>query len=605
MSEAEQKSEKKYLIRSANQILGPYSEEEVKGLVKEAMIATNDEAAAPCSFWLPLESHPDFKEFMDTVDIPSRLAQFLTSVSGKTLLTASKTFKDAGKTQTITEAGSGAKPAESDLSKAKEIDFEMLEGSGKPEKPSSQAPKYKPVLPEGGESAARARLQTARAIRGFWRLTAVLAVGLGVYILWSEFISSKKTEEITEDARSAGRAAYHAGDYEKAFFYFERSLAGGALPPEEKIFMASLLAHEGQQLRAESLALSLPSPPADDFRLPLLNGLIAIKEKDFSKAESIFLSALDKSPALESKKISLFNLALLKWRGGDYESSHSFLDRLMEQGFERGAAFYLRALNSAGAFAAQKGSGGAAKKNALSAIELTPEYHQELSVLLAYLHAQDGDAAAARKAAERGLGADPFFAGGYKGEYKYSSFLALDILSWERLLPYCESALKAYAESALFNSLYGFCLLKAGKLQESSQYIERARNQEPADPLILSVYVYSLLLEGSFSRAAAALQALEASEGEAAAESAESRAIAYVLKARLFEMKGEWLPAEKTWEELLQIDAYNLSALAGAAAAGFRLGNQESMARRRDRGLERYPYHVRLLSLAASPPEKE
>ena len=97
--------------------------------------------------------------------------------------------------------------------------------------------------------------------------------------------------------------------------------------------------------------------------------------------------------------------------------------------------------------------------------------------------------------------------------------------------------------------------------------------------------------EGALSRAEAALQlAME----EAGSKKA---AIPYILAARLFEKKGSWSMARGAWGEILQTDPYHLSALAGMAAANSHLNNEEDAEKYRDRGMGRYPFHVRLLSL--------
>ena len=361
MSEEKTKPEKLYLVKSASQLLGPYSEAEVKNLVKEAALDTSDEAAAPGSYWLPLENHPVFKDFMKSVDIPSRLAQLLTNVSGKKLMTISKTFKSfGGKTETVTDPQTEeAPPSESDLSRAEDIEFEIAGGkAGAAESPPPLDSKYKPVISEERERAAEARRKTAKTIRFFWRLTAALAMGLGAYIVFSLFVSPvlrKNPAQSAQNARAAGLAFYKAGSYDRAFPHFEKALKANVLQTEEKILLAGLLAQRGDGARAEALALEISGElsqkgRAGDPRLDLARGLTALREKDFSLAESAFKKALahDEGPAfLESSKISLINLALLKWALKDHKSSLKFLSRLTEKGFERGVSFYLKALNLA------------------------------------------------------------------------------------------------------------------------------------------------------------------------------------------------------------------------------------------------------------------
>ena len=84
------KSEKRFLIRSAGQILGPYSQEEVVDFIKRGKISIFDEVTEPFSIWRYLQEHQDFKKIVQSMNVQTRLTNALTQISGK-IFTRTKT----------------------------------------------------------------------------------------------------------------------------------------------------------------------------------------------------------------------------------------------------------------------------------------------------------------------------------------------------------------------------------------------------------------------------------------------------------------------------------------------------------------------------------
>ena len=92
--------EKKFLICSSGYILGPFSKQEVIDLIKIGKISVCDEVAEPFTIWRYLQNHKDFKKTVYSVNIQTRLTNFLTQVSSKITHTK-KTVSMKTDTQTL------------------------------------------------------------------------------------------------------------------------------------------------------------------------------------------------------------------------------------------------------------------------------------------------------------------------------------------------------------------------------------------------------------------------------------------------------------------------------------------------------------------------
>ena len=146
--------EKKFLIRSAGQVLGPFNKQEVIDLIKRGKISVFDEVAEPFTIWWYLQDHHGFKDIVRSLDSQTRLVNFLTQISGK-LFTVSKTEKIGDQTVTETKTQDQTKTAESfsgsgdnlkisqlgshEKQAAHEVQFEVV---GQPKSSSSSPARY-------------------------------------------------------------------------------------------------------------------------------------------------------------------------------------------------------------------------------------------------------------------------------------------------------------------------------------------------------------------------------------------------------------------------------------------------------------------------------
>ena len=128
----------KFLIRSSREILGPYTKEEVIDLIKNGKISTFDEVSEPFEIWICLQDHKEFKAVVESMDMRTKITNFLTEISNKmtktrkTEKTQTKTLdsqdtsttKSYARTQTMTLT-------QKEKDSASEVDFNVSQTSAK------------------------------------------------------------------------------------------------------------------------------------------------------------------------------------------------------------------------------------------------------------------------------------------------------------------------------------------------------------------------------------------------------------------------------------------------------------------------------------------
>lgn len=571
---------KNFLIRSAGQILGPYSKEEVIDLIKRGKISVFDEVAEPVTFWWYLQDHEDFKKIVNSMDVQTRLTNFLTQISGK-ISTVSQTRKTNGKTATITVKNtiSGEQKVADLKEHEKQSAFEVkVEALDQPKAPPSKA-EY--ISQKDSTEIIRKRISFI--IKTSWQVIVVFAICIGAYVLYKEFIRPAQQQRLArENFEANGLNFYKSGNYKQALVYFENANSQNILEDKEKLWLASLFIQEGKLQRATSIVNELSdSPILNTGEGLLLNGLISFSQKDFQSAEKYFNSALT-----QKEKTALVNLALLKWQSKNYQQSLFYLNQLAQKGYERGIVFYLRALN----LLSQNQTDALASyiNQELSfdkETSLIKEYRQEFYLMQAYYYMQTQQFEKLEGAVKNLLNEDPFFS----EEYQYSSFIATQQLNWSMLYPYCQSIFNSNSENNLFNVLNGFCYLKSGDYMRGARYIRLAKNREPKEPLFLSMYAYLLILqERDDVQIEQALSLIDYNNLK--------QKLPYIIKARFFERRGDWSRALGMWKILLSFSEDHLSGISGVFVTNYKLGNRPTAIMYKNKGLREYPYYVRLLS---------
>ena len=153
--------------------------------------------AEPFTIWWYLQDHQEFKKIVQSMDVRTRLTNFITQISGK-ISTVSHTAKTDEKTLTKTKTDTlhqtsdveslskdGLKIAELNLQEkqsASEVEFEVLNrvkrGSPSPATYTSQK-----------ESEEIVRKKIGSIIKISWNLIVIFALAIGAYVFYREVVT--------------------------------------------------------------------------------------------------------------------------------------------------------------------------------------------------------------------------------------------------------------------------------------------------------------------------------------------------------------------------------------------------------------------------------
>lgn len=557
----------KWMIRSSDVISGPYTTKEIYKLLEDGDIPLTVEVTKPCSLWIPLLEHPDFQEFIKTLDSNNLVTKIITKVTQK----IPSFTTDADKTVTAgTEKIENTKEtkAESFTGEAQEAVFEVVPTKNSKPKTSTYS--------SSRDYEKKMNKKITSLTSFIWKGIAVLFICVSVYVVHTIFLNPlNKNRNAADQVNSEGMKFYRAGAYDKAFPFFKSGLEYNLLNFNQKIIISSFLVQNDKGREAKEILNQLSSSENQDERVFLVKGLAHFYNKEWSLAESYFLKAKD-----NESNSGPINIGILKFKKKNYVSSLEHINQMIDEGYTRGLAYYLDALNRMKL--KQKGI----LFHIQGLLQKTPEYHQEIYLMLAYLYLKQGNRHMSKVFLKKSLNEDPFFS----SEYQYSSFAAKKYLNWEYLLEYCEFIYNLNKDDFLHNLMYGFCYLKSGIHYKGMEYIEKAKNQDPNHSLVLSIYGYSLITEDSLSEAEAQLEL-------AINYNVQNYDIPNILSARLYERMGKWPLALKHWERILYNNEFHITAMAGVAYSNFKLDKLEKMRILRDQILRQYPYYSKALLL--------
>ena len=554
-------SDKIYLIRSSGYILGPYSKKEVEKMIQNGSVSFNDEAIKPESIGRAIQDHPDFSDYVNKMDMQTRVTNFIMNLSGDFTKKTRKLSEDESVTKTVTNTLN----MEGNLSGAEDASFELV---GK--KNTNKHSKFKPK----SESDRIAHEKVSRYVKRTWQFIIASTIAIAGFILFQLFaVPYYQNMQLSEQIKTEGLFLYNSGDYKNSLTLYNKGYENNLLTTNDKKRILWLFLANDNIAKAEDVLKEIKPTLSSDENL-LLEGIMDLYDKSYSSAKNNLSSIKNK------KQEAWFSLALLDWITKDYKSSELKVDQLVAVGYNRGAVFYLKILNLINVRSDTEGTFA----TIIYALNNSREFHQEILLLRAYLQSLTKDSDMENTVKEL-LNKDPYF---YK-QAKYDAFMPVSMLfDWSYLLPYCEKIFNTDPDNAYLNALYGFCFLKNQRYRQASQYIEKSKNQKPQDELILSIYAYNLMLEGDFSKAETVLGSIEKPTAK----------LPFILKAKVFEQDEQWKFALNQWDQLLRSSPYHISAIAGLATNNYRLEKRRNMVTYRDMGLNRYPYHIDLLKLS-------
>lgn len=580
--------ERKYLIRSSGEVLGPYNKQEVIALIKKSKISIFDEVAEPFKIWMYLENHSEFKKIVQSMNIQTRLTNFLTQVSHRISISKTKTKENTDAKEENLSQTQKTIPEDVSFNLVPEATQTSMKSKLKVRKKISS--QKAPVLSLPDKQEEKLEKKIGFLVRSGWRLIILCSFLVAGGILYKiSYVPIKKKNQIIKELNTTGKKYYKSGDFNRALPFFER--AADYLTQEEKFSYAALLLQNNQPERSSLIRGGITDPAvrgrADWI---LLEGLGDFYSRRYSKAEKSFQNVILKNNK-QTLNQALLNLALLKLESRQYNELINEIKELLDRSFDRGMIWYLKAL-----YFAALGKSSDLENYLIDNLgledtnsPLSIEFKQELLFLLAYAYMKNGKTEEQNSVVQKLLNQDPYFI----EEYYYSPLIAKNKLNWRLLYPYCNEILNANPERSLIQALYSLCLIKTNQAEEAKPLLEKIKSQEPENALFLSLYAYLLMAQKESPHKIEAVFSLINYDSPSVKENN----LAFIMKARFFEQNEYWDSALLVWKDLMRKDIGSLSVWAGLSFNSYQIGDKNTAGFYKKKVLDKYPYHTKVLPL--------
>ena len=538
MSESNQ--EKKWLIKNNNQIIGPFTEDEVKEELGKDYISPFATACVPGQeFWGFLAVYPEFAGHTDI----TKLTQ-LTKTLQSTLLTTTDRFTQTPiPQQTATEE----KP------------------------PAPVVPDQ--IIPE--HTIKTTQQKKLNLLISVLTLVIVVITG-GVYMFYRQPAVSKE-DSMKFVLSSTARARFTAGDYYNALRVWKQADRENALNPKDQVlFHALQFQLENNIARASSLTATATKQKEGVYSASvekMVQALVQLKTGDPVSASvgRILTGLAFNDPSPDIKKAAFANLALFSVKAGDC----GFWDRYNESAFGNknlvNFAFSLCLLKKESVSPEDQDKA----EQILKSLAQSPAgaYYQEALVGLTYINTYKKDPSVL-PLIETLLDSDPYLT----QSHYYDILINRGSDLWPQMLPLCEHIYSSKREHKMFIAFYGYCLLRAGRHELARKFIKQAELIDSTNILIKSVHAYItdivnlqdefMLILGRVIQLDTGLQ----------------HKLPYILQARFCEESKDWSCATQNWSLVLKHTPDCLSGLAGLAHAKYRQGYNTEAKEYMDRG---------------------
>ncbi len=432
---------KKWLVKNSNQIIGPFTEAELKAELAKGYMSPFATACLPGQeFWMFIAAYPEFTSYTDV----------------------SKLTKHTATLKTIFE---------------QTLQTEII-GQHIPPKKSTGLVDQKATPYQVIEEADSSTDEPKRKTSGFF-----LTVGLALVLLsigYVFFYPLRKSSAPPQ--KDMGRIYFSVGNYAKAFQIWAKEDKAGLLNKDNETLFQILKFQLNDNITGGSWFSKEGGTSSETAQM--IKALQQMKADDLPSAGRAFSGLMQTGSSQDIKQSALANRALISARTGECD----FFNKHSESAFRNLIYFSF-------AFCLLQSDSQKNKATALlrQITQKPRDYYQEALLGLAYIYSGQN----ALSFIERFLDSDPYLT----EEYFYNAFIDRKIYSWPQLLPFCESVYSTNKNHKLFIAFYSYCLTRAHRYEKARSFIKKAELIDSDDVLVKTVHAYiadSIKLKNQF-----------------------------------------------------------------------------------------------------------
>lgn len=534
-----------FLVKSANQLLGPFSKEELIRELRSKHISLIDEVKTAGSRWRFIREH---QEFLDVVRaVRSELEQVVedTGTLTQTVATATITLTDS-----VDRVPSNIK--------------------------SSPLEDFKSYSPPNLKSTGDNRF-------------LILAAIIVMIVLTSSFFIIKSKRQIKSamqgpSVKNQVMLLSQTGLYKEAFDLLQKIPNANSSADEQQIQLAPLtIAFSNQSYEArealEKITLSANLKPPQQAEIYNYIALSYIKDQDYVNARTYLEKSLSYNTNYFPAK---YNLAVIEYLQKNFLKASAMFDELYKQSHNAVAA--LSMLFST--IQKEKKENSMTQIDANTLLSEIDDYNWQVekSVLDFYVRVRKSNGSEAEIKLKEIMKNNLEFSMNKSANIRLSD----EVIGWKNFMDLCA---EIYDQNSIqFENmlLYSICLLQNERYTEANQIIGSALKKQPNHPYVL--FLQSLLLKkmGQTEQAMSIIKVL--------AESQNNENISHLLASVCFE-KNDMACAEKNWNQVIIRNPRSLEALTGLGWVTLKRGDRSASLNYLKRGMSISEVYIPLLKL--------
>ncbi len=554
-------SEKKWLIKSAGLILGPFSIDDVIQHLKDQKISPTDEIRSPEGRWSFVREHRQLIEVIQFLKEQRKSSKEDTELINSATVTVTNTATNNGNlTSSITPEIFTA-PKNDTLPDLTAHAMEVLEAARtRVEAAASAAPVYAFRSDQKiRNSLSKGRRRTAQVA---WIIFAVVLLG----VLGFQLVKQKDSPKALgfEDYLRLAKSNKKVGQLDKALEFYRKAEAIRPLLPSNRLQMISLMMLvDNQNVQARQYLEQILPNYGDPGLKEEVEGYLALsylREGQLDEAQRRYQILAQKNRKKESAKMNLMEISIIK---GQFETAYENLTELLKAGFQEDTLTYYRTL------ALYRSPSSAINDEKLSASLLdlrryltkTQDFKMETLMLIAAIQTKLGNTLDVGLTMKEILNMNPDLT----RDHIHEDLIHREILEWKYLGEICDITLKNFPVSAYPMGLQALCSYQRSDMKLAMEQIEKARSQFSTEPILYGLQSFLLAKTGRNSEAAAIWKLSRADESD----------LLILVHARACMDQKDWACAETQWKKLLTKQNNSIEALHGLAKISMEQGKKD------------------------------
>ncbi len=553
----DQNKQKKWLIKDDDHITGPFTENEIQERLESGRISPAAMACLPDqSCWIFIINYSEFISWAEKINvIDTNLTKTLSTfgTSGTiTFDTTTSTF--AFSAQTIL-GGKAAAPSSSHPSTSSAESSSTVSSSHKEIELPYQ------VIEDKSTSSISATTKPATYKNTIlkWSLFIMLLTGGSIYI-W--FLQNQKSIPINETKNETnfaeiGQMYFASGYYLRAIKHWQTTQQKGQLKKEDNILLKIAQLQFQNKVDKGQQLLQLSSNPEIKT---IIQALIYLKNQDEDSAIKYFTQLANHA---QSKEI--LNAAKMNWILLDAKKGHcaQIKNKKLYHAMDNALAdlvFALCTLSTNPTMSANENHIRQIKETLQTMIQSPQAYYQEALLALTYISVLEKLPNKTLSFIRKLLDANPYLT----EDYYYDFFINTGIYTWPEWINLCKKVYQSNKNHQFYIAFYSYCLSRAGQHQLAKQHIKNAHTMDPEDPLIKSIYAYTIQADSNHKNFNNKKRQFIFTLSDAVDSNEDyNYFLPYILQARFCERNQDLKCAIRYWQLVLQNDP--VSAYAGIA----------------------------------------